>query len=166
MPVGVVWKAKTGRGSLWQLCVPRRGNLKFLRPRSAIAGHRWDSSFATRDSFKRITVMRSGQSISTCCATFKHVKLTFKKSSLRAQLHVVGQLWFTSSDINEPSSPTSSFFILILCLFLFSRPFQLLHSINSPDNSLFSHSVLPVLSLPYWSFQLYISLWKSPSALM
>ena len=32
------------------------------------------------------------------------------------------------------------------------------HSINSPDNSPFSHSVLPVLSLPYWSFQLYVSL--------
>ena len=30
------------------------------------------------------------------------------------------------------------------------------HSINSPDNSQFSHSVLPVLPLPYWSFQLYI----------
>ena len=29
-----------------------------------------------------------------------------------------------------------------------------------------SHSVLPVSFLPYWSFQLYISLWKSPSALI
>ena len=29
------------------------------------------------------------------------------------------------------------------------------HSINSPDNSPFSHSVLPVFSLPYWSFQLH-----------
>ena len=38
------------------------------------------------------------------------------------------------------------------------------HSINSPDNSPFSHAVLLVLFLPYWSFQLYISLWKSPSA--
>ena len=32
------------------------------------------------------------------------------------------------------------------------------YSINSPDNSPFSHSVLPVLSLPYWFFQLYVSL--------
>ena len=39
------------------------------------------------------------------------------------------------------------------------------HSINS-HNSPFSHPVLPVLSPPYWSFQLYISLWKSPSALI
>ena len=30
-------------------------------------------------------------------------------------------------------------------------------SINPPDNSLLSHSVLPVLFLPYWSFQLHIS---------
>ena len=30
------------------------------------------------------------------------------------------------------------------------------HSINSLNNSLFSHSVLLVLALPYWSLQLYI----------
>ena len=41
-----------------------------------------------------------------------------------------------------------------------------LSSISSPDNSPFSHSVIPVLSLPCWSFQLHISLWKSPSALI
>ena len=34
-------------------------------------------------------------------------------------------------------------------------------SVNSPDNSPLSHSVLLVLFLPYWSFQLCISLWKS-----
>ena len=39
-----------------------------------------------------------------------------------------------------------------------------LHSINSPDSSPLSPSARPVLFLPYWSFQLYISLWKSPSA--
>ena len=33
----------------------------------------------------------------------------------------------------------------------------LFHSMNFPDNSPFSHSVLPVLFLPYWSFQLCIS---------
>ena len=36
------------------------------------------------------------------------------------------------------------------------------HSINSPNNSPLSYPVLPVLYLPYWSFQLYLSLWKSP----
>ena len=33
------------------------------------------------------------------------------------------------------------------------------HSINSPNHSSLSHSVLPVLFLPYWSFELYISLY-------
>ena len=31
------------------------------------------------------------------------------------------------------------------------------HSMNSPDNSPFFHSVLPAFSLPCWSFQLYVS---------
>ena len=31
------------------------------------------------------------------------------------------------------------------------------HSIYSADNSPLSHSFLPVLILPYWSFQLYFS---------
>ena len=35
------------------------------------------------------------------------------------------------------------------------------HSIHSPDNSPFSHSLLPDLSLPYWSFQLYIYIYES-----
>ena len=41
------------------------------------------------------------------------------------------------------------------CLMVLSA---VLHSINSPNNSPLSHSVLPVLFLPDWSFQLYISL--------
>ena len=41
-----------------------------------------------------------------------------------------------------------------------------LPSINSPDNLPLSYSVLPILILPYWSIQLYISLAKSPSALI
>ena len=38
------------------------------------------------------------------------------------------------------------------------------HFVNSPDNIPLSHSVLLVLFLPYWSFQLYLSSWQSPSA--
>ena len=49
-------------------------------------------------------------------------------------------------------------FTLFLYLFLSLWPFStVLHPINSPDNSLLSHSVLPVLFLPYLSFQIYIS---------
>ena len=45
-------------------------------------------------------------------------------------------------------------FILFLCLFMALS--TVFHSINFPDNSPLSHSVLPVLFLPYWSFQLHV----------
>ena len=50
--------------------------------------------------------------------------------------------------INQPSLPTPFYFVLvsISVSMAFSTVF---HSINSPNNSPFSHSVLPVLSLPY-----------------
>ena len=64
-------------------------------------------------------------------------------------------------DINQPSLPTPFFFIQFLCLFLSISVFMALstvfHSINYPNNSPLSHSVPPVLILPYWYFQLYIS---------
>ena len=61
--------------------------------------------------------------------------------------------------INHPNLPTPFYSVLVsisVCMVL-STAF---HSINSPDNSPFSHSILPVLSLPYWSFN-YISLFES-----
>ena len=64
-------------------------------------------------------------------------------------------------DINRVCPPL---FIPFLCLFLsikFMALSTVFHSINSPDNSRFSHSVLPVLSLPYWPFQPHISLYES-----
>ena len=67
--------------------------------------------------------------------------------------------------ISQPSLPTPFYSVLVtvsVCMALST----VFHSITSPDNSAFSHSVLPVSFLPYWSFQLYISLWKSPSALI
>ena len=56
-------------------------------------------------------------------------------------------------DINQPSLPThfKSVFVSVSVFMALSTEF---HSINSPDNSPFSYSILPVLSLPYWSFQL------------
>ena len=58
------------------------------------------------------------------------------------------------TDINQPSLPAPfySVFVSISVLMALSTVF---HSINSPDNSPFSRSVLPVSSLSYWSFQLY-----------
>ena len=75
-----------------------------------------------------------------------------------AYLHVVGMLQFMSN-INQPSLPTPFFlYSVLVSISVFMALSTVSHSINSSDNFPFSHSVLPVLSLPYWSFQLYISL--------
>ena len=66
---------------------------------------------------------------------------------------------------NQPSLPTPFYFVVVSITVFRALSFAF-QSKNSPDNSPFSYSVLPVLSLTYWSFQLYISLLKSPSALM
>ena len=76
-----------------------------------------------------------------------------------------GDVMVYVTDINQPSLPTP-FYSVLVSVSVFMALSTLFHSINSPDNSLLSHSVLLVLILPYWSFQLYISLQKSPSALM
>ena len=69
------------------------------------------------------------------------------------------------SDINQPSLPTPFYSVLVSVSVLMALS-TVFHSINSPDNSPFSHSVLPVLFLLYWSFQLHISLGKSPLTLI
>ena len=57
-------------------------------------------------------------------------------------------------DINQPSLPTPFYSVLVSdsVFMAFSTVF---HSINSPDNSPLFHSVLLVLFLHYWSFQIY-----------
>ena len=60
-------------------------------------------------------------------------------------------------DINQPSLPTP-FYSVLVSISVFMVLSNVFHSINSPDNSPLSHSVLPVFFLPYRSFQLYISL--------
>ena len=70
--------------------------------------------------------------------------------------------------INQLRLPTLSFLFCSCVYFCLYGPFNFFHFKISPNNSPLSHSVLPVLLLlPYWSFQLYvsISLWKSPSSL-
>ena len=67
-------------------------------------------------------------------------------------------------DRNQPNLPTPFYSILVSTSVFLSRS-TVFYSINSPDNSPLSHSVLPVLILPYWSFQLYESLrhpWYNP----
>ena len=58
-------------------------------------------------------------------------------------------------DINQPSLPTPFYSVLVSVSVLVALS-TVFHSIISPDNSLLSHSVLPVLYLLYWPFQLYI----------
>ena len=60
-------------------------------------------------------------------------------------------------DTNQPSLPTP-FYSVLVSVSVFMALSSVFHSINFPDSSPLSHSVLPVLFLLYWSFQLYISL--------
>ena len=60
-------------------------------------------------------------------------------------------------DINQPSLPTP-FYSVLVSISVFITLSSVFHSINSPENSPLSQSLLSVLILPYWSFQLYISL--------
>ena len=60
-------------------------------------------------------------------------------------------------DINQPSLP-APFYSVLVSVSVFMALSTGFHSINSPDNSPLSHSVLLVSFLPYWSFQLYVSL--------
>ena len=56
-------------------------------------------------------------------------------------------------DINPPSLPTP-FNSVLMSVSVFMALSTVFHSIYSFDNFPLSHSVLPVLFLPYWSFQL------------
>ena len=73
--------------------------------------------------------------------------------SLWVHLHAVGMLWFMS-DINQLSFPTPFHSVLVSISVLVTLSI-VFHFMNSPDNSPFSRSVLPVVSLP---IGLYISL--------
>ena len=68
-----------------------------------------------------------------------------------------GDVAFYVFDINQPSVPTSFYSFLVSISVFMALPTEF-HSIKSLDNSPLSQSVLRVLFLPYWSFQLYISL--------
>ena len=67
----------------------------------------------------------------------------------------VGNVAVYVFDINQPSLATPFYSVLVSISVLMALSAEF-HSINSPDNSPLSPSVLPVLFLPYWSFQLYV----------
>ena len=64
--------------------------------------------------------------------------------------HVVVMLRFMS-EINQPSLSTP-FYYAPVSIFVLMALSTVFYFIKSPDNSPFSEPVLPVLSLPYWSF--------------
>ena len=68
-------------------------------------------------------------------------------------------------DINQLNLPTLSYSVL-MSVSVFYGLSTVFSFHNSSDNAPLSHFALPVLFLPYWSFQLHISLCKSPSALI
>ena len=61
-------------------------------------------------------------------------------------------------DINQPSLPTpfDSVLVSTSCFISVFMALSTVYSINSPSNPALSHSVPPVIFLPYWSFQLHI----------
>ena len=78
---------------------------------------------------------------------------------------LLGWCGFYVEDMNQPSLP-NPFYSVLVSISVFMALSTVFHSINPPDNSPLLHSFLPVLILPDWSFQQYVSLWKSPSALI
>ena len=77
-----------------------------------------------------------------------------------------GPAWLVYvSDINQLRLPIPFYSVLVSSSVLMAL-LTVFHSLTSPDNSTLSRAFLPVLFLPYWSFPLYVSLWKSPPALI
>ena len=112
-----------------------------------------------------LSVQLSGQSI-----TNKHSSPFMSHVTLRLKVPAGspsrgGDVAVYDFDINQQSLPTP-FYSVPVSISAIMALSTVFHSINSPANSPLSHSVLPVLFLPYWSFQLYISLRKSPPALI
>ena len=91
----------------------------------------------------RLTGRLISRSITKCSLT--DVCSPFYRESLRAHLQVIGMLRFMS-DINQPSLPIA-FYSVLVSVTVFMALSTVFHSINSPDNSPFSDSVLPVLAL-------------------
>ena len=89
------------------------------------------------------------------------VSLTIHSAVPAGSLSRGGDFAIYVFDINQPSLRTP-FYSVLVSVSVFMALATVFHFINSPDNSPLSHSVLPVLFLPYLSFQLYISSRKSP----
>ena len=104
-----------------------------------------------------------------CCCCYLLLLLLLLMKLLCCNLRGLTFTWWGCYGLclwHKPTELAHPFYSVLVSISVFKALSTVFHSMNSPDNSPFSHSVLPVLSLPYWSFKLYISLWKSPSALI
>ena len=77
--------------------------------------------------------------------------------------HVVGMLWFMY-DINQLSLPTP-FYSVLMSISVFIALSTVFHFINSPDNSPFSHAVLPVLSFSFSAIYPFMKVSFSPDVI-
>ena len=103
--------------------------------------------------------LQSASLITPCIVSWIHCLQTFHQTVPAGSPSRGGDVAVYVSDINQPSLPTP-FYSVLVSVSVFMALSNVFHFINSPDNSPFSHSVLLVLSLPYWSFQLYVSFVK------
>ena len=123
--------------------------------------------------------MHPTPSCSVCLFLLVH-GLVLSRPFLNVHWHVATYFYFIDYVVNSDDVPSGSssrggnvtvyvghkptelahsfFYFVLVCISLFMALSTVFHSINSPDSSPFFHSVLPVLFLPYWSFELYFSL--------
>ena len=117
-----------------------------------------DSSWcgcAVEGMLKSKTVLTISLSLSLSLSLFRPRELTFS--------------WWGCYALclsHKPTELAHSIYSVLVSVSVFMALSTVFHSINSPDNFPLSHSVLLVLFLPYWSFRLYISLWKYQSSLI
>ena len=107
--------------------------------------------------------------------SFPHSLTTFKYSVIHSVTHLTRSprgltfTWWGCCGLclwHKLTQLAHSFLICFCVCFCLCSPFNCISFHIFPENSPLSQSVLLVLFLPYSSFQLYISLWKSPSALI
>ena len=115
--------------------------------------------------FKNLEHKSTEKLLSFYFITFLSINRACSASSLACSPSHGGDVAVYVSDINQPILPTA-FYSVLVSISVFMAFSTVFHSINSPHNFPLSHSVLAVLFLFNWSFQLYISLRKSPSALI
>ena len=119
------------------------------------------TKFGTVWAVSSLTRQHHDSCTSQACPLHDNIRRQFwPLESPRAHLHVVGILRCMSFSVNQPSSLTS-FYSVLASVSVVMALSTVFHSIF-PTTVRFL-TVLPVLFLPYWSFQLYTSMKVSVS---